>query len=86
MPTFSVILILTVGGIINVGFDQFYCFDNALVHEKLNVIETYTYRMGLQMFDFPYATAVGIFKSVVSIVLLCTANFLSKITSGKSII
>ncbi|MEN6315704.1 MAG: ABC transporter permease subunit [Clostridiaceae bacterium] len=86
MPTFSVILILSVGNLINSGFDQFYVFDNALVHDKLNVIDTYTYRMGLQQFDFSYATAVGIFKSLVSIVLLFTSNLISKAATGRSIV
>lgn len=86
LPTFSVILILSVGSLINSGFDQFYVFDNALVHDKLNVIDTYTYRMGLQQFDFSYATAVGIFKSLISVVLLTVSNTMSKVATGKSII
>jgi len=86
MPTFSVILILSVGNLINSGFDQYFVFDNALVHDKLNVIDTYTYRMGLQQFDFSYATAVGIFKSMVSIILLFTSNFISRVATGRSIV
>lgn len=86
MPTYSVILVLTVGGLINTGFDQYYVFNNALVHDMINVLDTYTYRLGLQQFDFSYATAVGIFKTLVSVVLLFIANFTSKIVSGKTII
>jgi ABC-type polysaccharide transport system, permease component len=86
MPTYSVILILTVGGLINAGFDQYYVFDNTMVHDMINVIDTYTYKMGLQQFDFSYATAVGIFKTLVSVVLLCSSNFISKVVTGKSII
>lgn len=86
MPTYSVILILTVGGLINTGFDQYYVFNNTMVYDMINVIDTYTYRIGLQQFDFSYATAVGIFKTLVSAVLLCAANFTSKMVSGKTII
>ena len=86
MPTFSICLILNVGNLINTGFDQYYVFKNAMVYDWINVIDTYTYALGLQQLDFSYATAVGIFKTLVSVVLLLIANYMSKVATGRSII
>ena len=86
LPTFLVLLILSVSNFVNVGFDQFFVFNNALVARKIEVLDLYTYRVGLQQFDYSYATAVGIFKSAISIVLLFAANGLSRRVRGESII
>ena len=86
MPTFLVLLILSVSNFVNVGFDQFFVFNNALVARNIEVLDLYTYRVGLQQFDYSYATAVGIFKSAISIALLFTANALSRRARGESII
>jgi putative aldouronate transport system permease protein len=85
MPTFTILLLINIGNMLNIGFDQYYVFHNALIHERIEVIDTYTYRVGIVQFDFPYSTAAGIFKSFVSVVLLFTANFFTKMTTGRSI-
>ncbi|MBW7455393.1 ABC transporter permease [Paenibacillus sepulcri] len=86
MPTFTILLLLNIGNMLNVGFDQYYVFHNALIHDKIEVIDTYTYRVGLLNMDFSYSTAAGIFKSLVSVILLFTANFTTKRITGKSIL
>ena len=85
MPTYSVILILTIANILNVGFEQYFVFHNALNHQVIEVIDTYTYRLGLARMEFSFATAVGIFKTVVSIVLITLANVAFKKIMGRSI-
>lgn len=87
LPTFVVLLILAIGSILSGGgFDQMFTFMNPMVMDKLENLDTYVYKQGLQSLNFSYATAVGLFKSFVSIILLFTANFISKRINGKSII
>jgi putative aldouronate transport system permease protein len=85
MPTFTILLLISIGNMLNIGFEQYYVFHNALIHDKIEVIDTYTYRMGLIQMDFSYSTAAGIFKSLISIVLLFGANVVTKWTTGRSI-
>jgi putative aldouronate transport system permease protein len=84
-PTVMVLLILTISGMINSNFEQFYLLQNAFVLEYGRVLDVYTYRIGFQLGRFSYATAVGLFKSVVAFALLITANTLSRRVSGESI-
>ncbi len=86
LPTFLVLVILSVSNFVNVGFDQFFVFNNALVARKIEVLDLYTYRVGLQQFDYSYATAVGIFKSAISIALLFAANAMSRRVRGNAIL
>ena len=85
MPTFIILLLINIGNMLNIGFDQYYVFHNALVHNRIEVIDTYTYRIGITELNFSYATAAGIFKSFVSITLLFAANRFSRLTTGHSI-
>ena len=86
MPTFAVLLILTIGQLLNLGFEQYYSFQNPMTIEKLEILDTYVYRTGLTNMNFSFATAVGIFKSVVSCLLLLSANGVFKRIMGRSII
>jgi putative aldouronate transport system permease protein len=86
MPTFIVLALLAIANFVNSGLDQYFIFNNAFVAENIEVLELYTYRVGMQVFDYSYATAVGIFKSVISIALLFTTNYLAKKFRGESII
>lgn len=86
MSTFVVLLLMFVGNFINSGMDQYYAFSNNLVIDKIETIELYTYRLGLQQMDYSFSTAIGIFKSVISIILLFGTNALAKKIRGESII
>lgn len=86
MPTFITLLILNVSNIINTGYEQYFVFKNAFVYDKIEVLDLYIYRMGLQLGDYSYATAVGILKSIVSITLLVAANTISKKVRDTSIL
>lgn len=74
MPIIIILFILSLGNILNVGFDQILNLYNPMVYEVADVIDTYVYRRGLEQFDFDYAAAVGLFKNVIGIVLIVGAN------------
>ena len=86
MPTFVTLLILNVSNIINTGYEQYFVFKNSIVYDKIEGLDLYIYRMGLQLGDYSYATAVGILKSFVSITLLVSANAIAKKVRGNSIL
>ena len=86
VPTFIVLLLLKVGNLLSVGFEKYLVFNNPLVASKLEVIDVYTYRIGIGTQDYSFSIAVGILKSVVSIILLFSVNSLAKKTRGESII
>ncbi|MNE40798.1 putative multiple-sugar transport system permease YteP [compost metagenome] len=68
------------------GFEQMFTFMNPMVLDKLENLDTYVYKIGLQSLNFSYATAVGMFKSLISILLLMIANWISKKVNGNSIL
>ena len=86
MNTFIVLLLLFIANFINNGMDQYFAFRNTLVLDQIENLELYSYRLGLQLGDYSFATAVGIFKSVVSIALLFAANTFAKKVRGTPII
>jgi ABC-type polysaccharide transport system permease subunit len=87
MPTFAVLLFLSIGWMLSgTSFEQIYVFHNALVHDKIQTLDYYVYSVGLKNFNFSLATAVGIFKTLVSVVLLMTTGLISKKLVGRSII
>ncbi|RAV20234.1 ABC transporter permease [Paenibacillus contaminans] len=73
-----ILLILQLGSIMETGFEQVYLMTNGAVSEVADVFDTYVYRSGIQQGQFSYSTAVGLFKSVVGVFLVCAANFLAK--------
>ncbi|MBQ8952751.1 MAG: sugar ABC transporter permease [Clostridia bacterium] len=76
LPTIAVMLILKMGSIISVDFEQVLLMTNALVKEKLEVFEVYIYQNGVKSgsTQFSYTTAIGMFKSVVSTILVVVTN------------
>ena len=86
MPTFIVLMLLGVSGFLNSGFDQYYVFKNSIVYKNIEVLDLYTYRVGLQQGDYSFATAVGILKSFISITLLFLSNQVARKVRGESII
>jgi len=83
--TIIILLLLRLGHILDNGFEQVYLLYNPLTYETADVFETYTYRIGLQDGRFSFAAAVGLFKSIIGIILIISANFTSRRISGKSI-
>ena len=86
LPTFLVMFLLQVGNLLNNGFEQFWIFQTSFTQSRLEVIDTYTYRMGIQLGNYSYSTAVSVMKSVISVVLLFMTNGIAKRVRGESII
>ncbi|MBE7720141.1 ABC transporter permease [Lacrimispora indolis] len=77
-PTISIMLIMQLGKIVSIDFDRPYMMGNTLVKSASDVISTYVYNVGLQAGRFDFATAVGLFQSVVGIILILSVNKVSK--------
>lgn len=86
LPTFIVVALLAVANFMNSGLDQYFMFQNSVVMKKIEVLDLYTYRVGLQNQDYSYATAVGMLKSLISLVMLFTTNAIAKHVRGESIV
>lgn len=86
MPTFFVLLLLSVSNMLNNGFEQYYVFQNPLNVSKLEVFDTYVYKVGISRAEYAFSTAMGIFKSGISVILLLFANYLSKAVRKESLI
>jgi putative aldouronate transport system permease protein len=77
-PTIIVMLILQMGQILNTGFEQIYLMTNSLNRQVADVFDTYVYFVGVTQASYSYATAVGLFKAVVGVILIVGANWLAK--------
>lgn len=86
MSTFIVVLLLQIGSFMSAGFDQYFAFSNIMVQSKLEVIDLYTYRIGMKTMDYSFATAISILQSIVSVALLMLVNGFSRLTRGEGII
>lgn len=86
MPTYFVLLMLSVANFLSNGMDQYFVFQNAFNKEHIQVLDLYVYNIGLSGQSFSLATAVGMLKTLVSVVLLFIVNTVSKKVRGESII
>lgn len=77
-PTIIILFILAIGGILNTGFEQILLLQNDSILNVSDVLDTYSYRYGLQNGMYSYGAAVGLFKSVVSFILVLGANRLTR--------
>ena len=78
MPTVVILLILSVGQIMNLGFQKAYLLQNLLNAEASEIINTYIYKVGLLKAQFDYSTAINLFNTVINMFLLITVNQLAK--------
>lgn len=78
LPTIMILLILNVGSVLNVGFEKVLLLYNPIIYDTADVISTYLYRIGLEMNSFSYATAIGLFDSVIGFILIALTNHVSK--------
>ncbi len=81
VPTMVVLLILSLGGLLNAGFDQIYNMYNPMVYQSSDIIDTYVLRRMVTM-DYGVATAAGLFKGLVGLVLIVGANRIANRMSG----
>lgn len=85
IPTIATLFILNVGLFLNAGFDQVFNLANDAIRDRIDIIDTYVYRIGLQTGQFSLATAAGLFKGVIGLVMIIAAHNLSKKLTGKGV-
>lgn len=88
IPTYMVLLLLSIAGMLSNGLEQYYCFRNTANTDSIEVLDLYVYLLGLGSSNpsIPLSTVVGFIKSLVSVALLFGANAISKIVRGNNIV
>lgn len=77
-PMIVLLTVLSLGNILNAGFDQIFNLYSPVVYEKADIIDTFVYRIGMEQLQYSVATAIGVFKSVVSLVFVSSSFYLAK--------
>lgn len=85
LPTIIIMLILESGKMMSIGFEKVYAMQTDLNLSVSEVISTYTYKIGLERFEYDYATAIGLFNSLVNFAVLLLVNGISKRVSETSL-
>lgn len=85
LPTIMILLLLHIGKFLDLGFERVFVFLNPLNLESGEILDTYIYKAGLLSQQYSYTTAIGLFKSVVGLMLILIGNFFSKKTTGESL-
>lgn len=83
---FFVQLLLAISNMLSNGFEQYFVFYNPLTADKIEVLDYYVYKIGVLTNDYPQSIALGMAKTVISVILLFTANKLSKKIRGEAIV
>ncbi len=86
LPTYFVLLMMSVANFLNNGMDQYYVFQNSFNKEHIQVLDLYVYNIGMTGSSLSLATAISMLKSLISVTLLIIVNVVSKKTRGESII
>jgi putative aldouronate transport system permease protein len=74
----AIMLIFAIGGLLNAGFEQILLLYSPSVYQVADIIDTYVYRSGLLSMQYSFASAVGLFKSILALVLMLIANSIAK--------
>lgn len=85
LPTVVIMLLLRIGGILNSNFEQVFTMYNSAVYDVADIIDTYVYRMGIIQTEYGFSAAAGLFKSLVSLAMVVTCNWLSKKAGQESL-
>ncbi|WP_411553133.1 ABC transporter permease [Paenibacillus lautus] len=85
LPTIVTLLILNMGAFLAVGFEKILLLYNPVIYETADVISTYLYRVGLVSNNFSYATAIGLFESVIGLILVFSVNAISRRLTDRSL-
>lgn len=84
-PTVTIMLVLSIGNIMGIGFEKVFLMQNNLNLDVSEIISTYVYKRGLISFQYSFATAVGVFNSVINFMLLLLANMAARRLSENSL-
>ena len=85
VSTIVIMLILSIGSIMDAGFDQVFNLYNSAVYKTGDIIDTYVYRYGLGEMKYSFATAVGLFKNIIAFILVVGTNLITRRISGEGI-
>ena len=85
VPMIILVTVLGLGNILNAGFDQVFNLYSPAVYEKADIIDTYVYRLGMLQMQYSVSTAVGLFKSAISFVMISVSFTLAKKFAGYQI-
>ncbi|MBK5566069.1 ABC transporter permease subunit [Ensifer sp. SSB1] len=85
VPTIATLFILNAGMFLNADLNQVINFSNDVVRAKIDIIDTYVYRIGLQTGEYSLATAAGLFKALLGMLMIVAAHLLSKRLTGKGV-
>lgn len=86
MPTFFVLLLMSIANVLSNGMEQYLVFSNPMNAARIEVLDLYVYNLGIGNGQIPLSTVIGMFKSVISVVLLFGANAVSQSLRGESIL
>jgi putative aldouronate transport system permease protein len=85
-PMMAVLFILSAGGIMGIGFEKAYLMQTAMNIPTSEIIATYVYKVGLQAGDYAYSSAVGLFNSIINVILLVFVNYVvKKLNEGEGL-
>ena len=76
--TIVVVMVLKVGSMMSAGFDQIFNLYNSATMDKLDIIDTYVYRLGIESSKYSYSSAVGLLKNVINLMLVLLTNWFAK--------
>ena len=85
LPIIVIMFIMAVGGLMNVGWEKAFLIQSPVTYETSDIISTFVYRKGFEEMNYSYSTAVGLFNSVINLILLTGANKLSQKVNGNSL-
>lgn len=85
LPIIVIMFIMTVGGLMNVGWEKAFLLQSPVTYDTSDIISTFVYRKGFEDMNYSYSAAVGLFNSVINLILLAGANFMSRKVNGNSL-
>ena len=86
LPTYVVMLVMSIAGVLSNGMDQYLVFTNAMNKDMIEVLDLYVYNLGIGNGSIPLSTVVGMAKSIISVILLFVANSISKLIRGNGVV
>jgi putative aldouronate transport system permease protein len=85
IPTITILFIMNMGSIMNVGFEKVFLLQNNMNLETSEIIATYVYKVGIRDAQYSFATAVGLFNNIINIILLTTVNKIARFVTGSGL-
>ncbi|SFA92468.1 putative aldouronate transport system permease protein [Cohnella sp. OV330] len=85
MPAIVILFILNIGHVLDIGFEKVLLMLNPSIYSTADVLSTYVFRTGIQAMNYSYGTAIDLFTSVVNLLFILTANWISRKTSETSL-